>query len=110
MRLIAMSTVYAAPANHTHPRGTRMPNTTAIVAAFATCPDGNEPKSVATMSSSGLARPNRPFSSCTATALAIDAERKKSAAQGRLSAISTSAAVIGTTNTPMTPPPSAFIP
>ena len=49
---------------------------TPMVAAFATCPDGNEPKSEVTIMSSGRVRPNHSFSSCTTPALAADATMK----------------------------------
>ena len=85
------------------------PSATAIVAAFATCPDGNEPKSDVTIMSSGRARPKRFFRSCTTPALAADATTKYSAAHGRLTTSNATAVTIGTTNTPITPPPSAFM-
>jgi hypothetical protein len=46
------------------------------VAAFATWPDGKEPKSAGMRISSGLGRPNTFLSTCTIRALAADATAK----------------------------------
>jgi hypothetical protein len=80
-------------------------STTAMVVAFATWPEGNDPKSAFTRISSGRALPNRLLSSCTRPADSTVATAKYAAAQNLRNTHSAMMTSAGTTKTPSTPPP-----
>src|SRR3954447_501275 len=104
-----MSSTQRTPAIVVQMDGKITISATATVAALATCPEGNDPKSLTTMMSSGRARPNVCLRTCTTAAEPADAATKYTAAQGLRRIRSTIATTMGTTNTPNHPPPRKFM-